>query len=582
MGLLPNDDAVLIQKGKKPGEPCVITVNCPDNTGLACDICRTILDFGLFITKGDVSTDGKWCYILLWVVPHSSSCLVHWSSLKERLLSVCPPPFSLPFYQHQQRNLCKSQALYLLTFCCLDRRGLLHDVTHVLMELELSIENLKVTTTPDGRVLDLLFITDNMDLLHKKERQEETCKKLRHVLGDSCLSCELSLADSHHQIRLGVSPPSFVSEELFRTVYSEKEWNLQALTPELSRLEKANVNVDNTLCPSHTLLQIQCVDHKGLLYDILRTVKDHDIQIAYGRFSEVTKGERVIDLFVHWKDGRKIVDPEDVFHLCSHLKMEMLHPLHVMVVERGPDTELLVANPVELSKKGRPLVFYDVTRALKALGICIFSAEIGRHSLSEREWDVYRFLLDEDSDFPIMSSAARNQIVNENKSVAVLRPLQNTDQETWKWESVRDIKLYNLSLLGRFFSLGRGFRLLGSLLCSLLGQQNRVNVGKNSTMGDGHTIQKLSELLIVPHSNQVLKDGGHVNRSSSSDALSVPAFFQVPADTTDGELKTGFDGAGDGLLPRTTAPSSGGSLLSLGSCIHFWFGGKDGGNLKSE
>lgn len=49
---VPNDDVVLIQKGKRPGEPHVITVNCPDKTGLGCDICRIILDFGLYITKG--------------------------------------------------------------------------------------------------------------------------------------------------------------------------------------------------------------------------------------------------------------------------------------------------------------------------------------------------------------------------------------------------------------------------------------------------------------------------------------------------------------------------------------------------
>jgi len=48
---VPSDDAVLIEKGTKSGEPWVITVNCPDKTGLGCDICRTILDFGLYITK---------------------------------------------------------------------------------------------------------------------------------------------------------------------------------------------------------------------------------------------------------------------------------------------------------------------------------------------------------------------------------------------------------------------------------------------------------------------------------------------------------------------------------------------------
>lgn len=100
------------------------------------------------------------------------------------------------------------------------------------------------------------------------------------------------------------------------------------------------------------------------------------IQIAYGRFSANNNGYRDLDLFIQQKDGKKIVDPQKQSGLCSRLKVEMLHPLRVMIANRGPDTELLVANPVELSGKGRPRVFYDVTHALKSLGICIFSVMI--------------------------------------------------------------------------------------------------------------------------------------------------------------------------------------------------------------
>lgn len=96
-------------------------------------------------------------------------------------------------------------------------------------------------------------------------------------------------------------------------------------------------------------------------------------QISYGRFSPSTKGYRDIDLFIQQKDGKKIVDSEKQCALCSRLKLEMLHPLRVIIADRGPDTELLVANPVELCGIGRPRVFYDVTFALKTLGICIFS-----------------------------------------------------------------------------------------------------------------------------------------------------------------------------------------------------------------
>ncbi|KAK8590830.1 hypothetical protein V6N13_030906 [Hibiscus sabdariffa] len=379
---VPTDDAVLIQKGKKPGDPHVITVNCPDKHGLGCDFCHIILDFGLYITKGDVSTDGIWCYMVFWVVPHSSSPFVRWPSLKNRLQSLCPS-CSVTFYFNGQPSNSAASQVYLLKFFCLDRKGLLHDVTQVLSELELSIQKVKVTTTPDGRVLDLFFITDNMELLHTKERRDDTYKQLNAVLGESCISCELKLAGPEYECN-----------------------------QDMARLKKANVAVDNSLSPAHTLLQILCVNHKGLFYDVLRTLKDCNIKIAYGRFSLNSNGYRDLDLFIQQNDGKKVLDPDKQDGLCSRLRMEMLHPLRVIISNRGPDTELLVANPVELSGKGRPRVFYDVTLALKSLGICVFSAEIGRYSSGEREWEVYRFLLDEKCGFKLSSRVARNQIVD--------------------------------------------------------------------------------------------------------------------------------------------------------------------------
>lgn len=72
-------------------------------------------------------------------------------------------------------------------------------------------------------------------------------------------------------------------------------------------------------------------------------------------------------------DGKKIVDSSKLDGVCSRLQMELCRPLRVSLTNRGPDAELLVANPVELSGKGRPNVFYDITLALKMLNIGIFS-----------------------------------------------------------------------------------------------------------------------------------------------------------------------------------------------------------------
>ncbi|CAN1230960.1 ACT domain-containing protein ACR9 [Linum grandiflorum] len=380
---MQSDDTVVIEKGKKPGEPHIVTVNCPDKTGLACDVCRIVLDFGLYITKGDVSTDGNWCYIVLWVVPNSG-LVRRWTSLKNRLLSACPScsiSFVLPNYLLMHSN--SSSPVYLLTFFSLDRKGLLH-----------------------GSIL--------MELLHTKKRQDETCEQLQAVLGESCISCELQLAGTEYECLQGrTSLCPAIADELFQFEITDRELRSQALSPDLIRLKSAGVRVDNSLSPVHTLLQIHCLDHKGLLYDVMRTLKDCNIQVSYGRFSPNTKGHRELDLFIQQKDGnKKIVDPDKQKELCSRLKVEMLHPLRVMITNRGPDPELLVANPVELSGNRRPMVFYEVTLALKALEICIFSAEIGRHSAGEREWEVYRFLLDEKCRYQLWCESARNEIVD--------------------------------------------------------------------------------------------------------------------------------------------------------------------------
>ncbi|KAK9062977.1 hypothetical protein SSX86_016847 [Deinandra increscens subsp. villosa] len=407
------EDVVLIEEGKTTSDPTVVTVNCPDKAGLGCDLLRVVLEFGLYVTRGDFSTDGKWCYVVLWVVPRPSSQRIDWESLNKRLLSCCPS-FLPAFYLDQLTCGSKPPPLYLLTVFSLDRKGLIHDVTKVLCELDLLIQRVKVTTTPDGKVLDMFLITDAMGLLHTKIRGEETCDHLRIMLGECCISCELQLAGSEYDLQQGSSCISKeVTEEFFSNEVFEEEDCPQTISGGMSKVEKASITVDNILSPTHTLLQIQCLDQKGLIYDILKVSKDYGIRVVHGRFSTAVKGYRNLDLFIQNEDGKKIVDKDNEIALCSRLKEEMLHPMRVIIANRGPDTELLVANPVELSGKGRPRVFYDVTLALKTLRICVFSAEIGRHTTSDREWEVYRFLLDESRGSPLTSNRAKRDIVDE-------------------------------------------------------------------------------------------------------------------------------------------------------------------------
>ncbi|XP_011625901.1 ACT domain-containing protein ACR10 isoform X2 [Amborella trichopoda] len=340
------DDVVLIRHAQNEGDPTIVTVNCPDKTGLGCDLCRIILQFSLSIVRGDISTDGKWCYIVLWVVSRPGHA-VRWSNLKKRLISACPSCSSAAslYCSPSLEASPKPPQVYLLKFSSPNRSGLLHDVTEVLCELELTIKRVKVSTTPDGNVMDLFFITDTRELMHTKKRQLDTCEQLRAVLGESVIQCEIEPADPEmggHQCSSFILPA--IPDELLNVDDEEPS--------PLDKLNHLSVTVDNSLRPSHTLIQILCRDHKGLLYDIMRTLKDYNIQISYGRFSARWKQLCEVDLFVMQADGKKVVDAEKQNALCSRLRSELLHPLRVMVVGRGPDTELLVANPVELSGKG--------------------------------------------------------------------------------------------------------------------------------------------------------------------------------------------------------------------------------------
>ena len=97
-----------------------------------------------------------------------------------------------------------------------------------------------------------------------------------------------------------------------------------------------------------------------------------------------------------------------------------------------------------------------------------------------------------------------------------------------------------------------------------------MDVGENTSLGDGGAVKKLVQLLVVADgqldvagddagllvvtsgvsgqlknlSGQVLDDGGEVDGGASSDAASVASLLQEAVNASDGELQTGLLGTG--------------------------------------
>jgi predicted amino acid-binding ACT domain protein len=277
----------------------------------------------------------------------------------------------------------------------------LADVTEVLYKLEINIEKVKISTTPDGKVMDLFFVTDTRELLGTVKRRNEVYEYLRDAIGDSMISYDIELVGPEIT---ACSTSSSVAETLFSSDVSGEH------SSGLHTSSNVSIAVDNSLSSAHTLIHITCQDHKGLLYDIMRTFKDFNIQISYGRFTIKLGKNCEIDLFIVQSDGRKILDSSKLNALITRLRAELQQPLRVVMMNRGPDTELLVTNPVELSGKGRPQVFHDIALALKKIDTCIFSAEIGRHVTGDREWEVYKVLINEEDSLPIPRSKIEEEV----------------------------------------------------------------------------------------------------------------------------------------------------------------------------
>ena len=133
----------------------------------------------------------------------------------------------------------------------------------------------------------------------------------------------------------------------------------------------------------------------------------------------------------------------------------------------------------------------------------------------------------------------------------------------------------------------------GLLLLSLLGQEDSLDVGQDTTLGNGDTREELVQLFVVADgklqvtgddpgllvvtgsiasqlenfSSQVLHDGSQVDGSASTYTFGIVSLAQETVDTANRELKTSPAAAGLGLALHLASLSatrhSGGCVLRV-------------------
>lgn len=107
--------------------------------------------------------------------------------------------------------------------------------------------------------------------MHTKKRQDDVSNYLKAVIGEAMISCDIEMVGPEIT---ECSQDSFLPP----AITEDKEIPNYQLDGSLTS-KSISVKIDNMLSPAHTLVQISCQDHKGLLYDIMRTLKDYNIQV---------------------------------------------------------------------------------------------------------------------------------------------------------------------------------------------------------------------------------------------------------------------------------------------------------------
>ena len=65
------------------------------------------------------------------------------------------------------------------------------------------------------------------------------------------------------------------------------------------------VTIDNCTSSNYSVVSIVCVDRKGLIYDLMRTLKDIHVRVAYAKI-KVHGNTAETDLFVEEADGLRM------------------------------------------------------------------------------------------------------------------------------------------------------------------------------------------------------------------------------------------------------------------------------------
>jgi len=374
-----------------------VYVSCCDGMGLGCELARVIFENGLSVIQGDFSTDGRFCFLMFVVTPISAK--PHevrsdwWEHLQHQLEDVCPKNSFWTGLDRMNWYLgLRERQFYMLSIETNDRVGLLKEIAHTCWLHDFTMHGLvcedqneaeaevQGTGASQGvlKVRDHVQVSDNID--GGPQRVEDLASAIAAATAGHCSwSSVTSPRTQRTKSRRGFTPWQSLhschqkgkingaTKNLVRYIEGGGAAGLKGLDAQFS------LEVDNWTSPTHTALHIRCRERRGLFYDVMRALKDLQLQGNYGRIeANVQQLVCSFTLFVQDADGGKIVDEEVLQRAEFLMEKNITAPFWISLQEQEGEPPLLkldVVTRVDGNGRGRPRILLDTVHKLAELDL---------------------------------------------------------------------------------------------------------------------------------------------------------------------------------------------------------------------
>ena len=196
-----------------------------------------------------------------------------------------------------------------LTVLAPDHPRLLSVIAGACAACDASIVDAQIFTTADGRALDTVIISRAFD---KDDDEERRGKRIAKII-EQALEGRIRLNDA-----LAGKRQKSSRREAFQI--------------------EPQVRLDNELSDRFTVIDVECLDRNGLLYDLTHTISELNLDIASAHIA--TFGERVVDTFyVTDLVGHKLVAKTRQ----SRVRRKLLDAIGLAESEKSGTREVLIS-----------------------------------------------------------------------------------------------------------------------------------------------------------------------------------------------------------------------------------------------